>query len=128
MKKVVDDADRGNLARVLLRSCGRRAANAYAERWARTARAEVTDRTLIAGPRHLRVILDEYAAHCTRHRPHRARNLRPPDSDDITTACPHASDIAGRARSVADAVDPGAGRQRAAGINGSDAYLVARHR
>ena len=41
---------------------------------------------LIAGPRHLRVILDEYAAHCNRHRPHRARNLRPPDSDDITMA------------------------------------------
>jgi Integrase core domain len=86
LKIVVDDADRGNLARVLMRSCGRRAANAYAERWVRTARAEVTDRMLIAGPRHLRVILDESAAHCNRHRPHRARNLRSPDSDDITTA------------------------------------------
>ena len=41
---------------------------------------------LIAGPRHLRVILDEYAAHYNPHRPHRARNLRPPDSDDITMA------------------------------------------
>jgi len=61
-------------------------ANAYAERWVRTARAEVTDRMLITGPRHLRVILDEYAAHYNRHRPHRARNLRPPDSDDITMA------------------------------------------
>jgi len=38
-------------------------ANAYAERWARTARVEVTDRMLIAGPRHLRAVLDEYAAH-----------------------------------------------------------------
>src|SRR5690242_10234109 len=46
----------------------------------------VTDQMLIAGPRHLRVILDEYAAHCNRHRPHPARNLRPPDSDDITMA------------------------------------------
>ena len=61
-------------------------ANAYAERWVRTARAEVTDRMLIAGPRHLRAVLDEYAAHYNRHRPHRARNLRPPDCDDITTA------------------------------------------
>jgi len=59
--------------------------NAYAERWVRTVRAEVTDRMLIAGPRHLHAILDEYAAHYNQHRPHRARNLRPPDSDDTTT-------------------------------------------
>ena len=38
-------------------------ANAYAERWVRTARAEVTDRMLITGPRHLRAVLDEYADH-----------------------------------------------------------------
>jgi hypothetical protein len=38
---------------------------------------------LIAGPRHLRDVLDEYAAHYNQHRPHRARNLRPPDADDI---------------------------------------------
>jgi putative transposase len=60
--------------------------NAYAERWVRTVRAEVTDRMLIAGPRHLRAVLDEYAAHYNRHRPHRARNLRPPDCADITMA------------------------------------------
>ena len=40
--------------------------NAYAERWVRTARAEVTDRMLIAGPRHLRAVLDEYVAHYNR--------------------------------------------------------------
>jgi len=28
----------------------------------------------------------KYAAHYNRHRPRRARNLRPPDSDGITTA------------------------------------------
>jgi putative transposase len=60
-------------------------ANAYAERWVRTARAEVTDRLLIAGSRHLRAVLNEYVAHYNRHRPHRARNLRPPDCADITT-------------------------------------------
>ena len=60
--------------------------NAYAERWVRTVRAEVTDRMLIAGPRHLRAVLDEYVAHYNQHRPHRARNLRPPDCDDIITA------------------------------------------
>ena len=62
------------------------AANAYAERWVRTVRAEVTDRMLIAGPRHLHAILDEYAAHYNRQRPHRARDLRPPDCDEITMA------------------------------------------
>jgi transposase InsO family protein len=57
-------------------------ADAYAERWVRTVRAEVTDP---AGPRHPRAVLDEYVAHCNHHRPHRGRNLRPPDSDDMTT-------------------------------------------
>jgi hypothetical protein len=61
-------------------------ANAYAERWVRTARAEATDQILIAGPRHLRTVMDQYVDHYNRHRPHRARNLRPPDSDDITMA------------------------------------------
>ena len=61
-------------------------ANAYSERWVRSARAEVTDRMLIAGPRHLHTVLDQYAAHFNQHRPHRARNLRPPDHDNSTPA------------------------------------------
>jgi hypothetical protein len=52
----------------------------------RTVRAEVTDRMLIPGPRHLAAVLDEYAVHYNHHRPHRARNLRPPDSGDTTMA------------------------------------------
>jgi hypothetical protein len=40
---------------------------------------------LIAGPRHLRTVLDEYVAHYNHHRPHRARNLRPPDSGGYVT-------------------------------------------
>jgi transposase InsO family protein len=67
--------------------------NAYAERWVRTVRAECTDRLLIIGPRHLRVVLEEYVAHYSQHRPHRARGLLPPDDDggiapvtDLTTA------------------------------------------
>jgi putative transposase len=61
-------------------------ANAYAERWVRTVRSEVTDRMLIAGPRHLRAVLEEYVAHYNQHRPHRGRNLRPPDGSDGITA------------------------------------------
>jgi putative transposase len=51
-------------------------ANAHSERSARTVRVEITDRMLIAGLRRLRAVLDEYVAHYSRHRPHRARNLR----------------------------------------------------
>jgi putative transposase len=40
-------------------------------------------RPLIAGPRHLSAVLDEYAAHYSRYRSHRTRNLRPPDCGDI---------------------------------------------
>jgi putative transposase len=38
-------------------------ANAIAERWVGTVRRECTDRMLIAGGRHLRVVLDEYVRH-----------------------------------------------------------------
>ena len=61
-------------------------ANAYSERWARTARSEVIDRMLIFGQRHLRAVLDEYVTHFNRHRPHRGSNLGPPDHDDRVMA------------------------------------------
>jgi hypothetical protein len=35
-------------------------ANAFAERWVRTVRAECSDRMLIAGEHHLRTIVDRY--------------------------------------------------------------------
>jgi putative transposase len=38
---------------------------------------------LIAGPRHLRAVLNEYVAHYNEHR-HRARNLRPPGAAENT--------------------------------------------
>ncbi len=39
---------------------------------------------LATGLRHLRAVLDEDVAHYNHHRPHRARNLQPPDGDIIT--------------------------------------------
>jgi putative transposase len=56
-------------------------ANAFAERFVLTARAEVTDRMLIFGERHLRLVLAQYAAHYNGRRPHRSRQLRPPRPD-----------------------------------------------
>jgi putative transposase len=56
-------------------------ANAYAERFVRTARTEVTDRMLIVGERHLRRTLNEYARHYNGRRPHRSLDLQPPRSD-----------------------------------------------
>jgi putative transposase len=53
-------------------------ANCFAERFIRTVRAEPTDRVLIFSQRHLRVMLAEYVRHYNGRRPHRARELRPP--------------------------------------------------
>jgi hypothetical protein len=41
---------------------------------------------LIAGPRHLHTVLDEYAARYNEHRPHQARILRPPGAAEIPLA------------------------------------------
>ncbi len=54
-------------------------ANAYAERWVRTLRADCLDRILILGRRHLEHVLRVYRRHYNEHRPHRALDLLPPD-------------------------------------------------
>jgi putative transposase len=56
-------------------------ANSYAERFVLTARTGVTDRMLIFGARHLRVVRTESEAHYNGRRPHRSRELRPPRPD-----------------------------------------------
>jgi transposase InsO family protein len=53
-------------------------ANAIAERWIASARHECTDRMLITGERHLRLVLSEYADHYNCHRPHRSLGQDPP--------------------------------------------------
>ena len=53
-------------------------ANAIAERFVRTARAECLDWLLILNRRHLERVLRVYVEHYNTHRPHRALNLRPP--------------------------------------------------
>ncbi len=53
-------------------------ANAYAEKWVRTARRECLDQMLIIGDRHLRLILDKYIDNYNLHRRHRALQQSPP--------------------------------------------------
>jgi len=53
-------------------------ANAQAERWVSTVRAECLDWVLVRGRRHLERVLREYVTHYNGHGPHRARGLHPP--------------------------------------------------
>jgi putative transposase len=59
-------------------------ANAFAERWVRTLRADCFDRILILGCRHLEQVLRVYRQHYNEHRPHRAPRLLPPNGRDPT--------------------------------------------
>jgi len=54
-------------------------ANALAERFVRTVRAECLDWLLILNRRHLERVLRVFTEHYNGHRPHRALNLAPPD-------------------------------------------------
>ena len=61
--------------------------NSLMERWFRSLRAELTDRTLVWNIPHLRRLLREYEAFYNGHRPHRALGqvapLRPPPENVI---------------------------------------------
>jgi putative transposase len=59
-------------------------ANAFAERWVRTVRADCLDRILILGRRHLEHMLRVYCRHYNEHRPHRALQLLPPNGRNPT--------------------------------------------
>jgi putative transposase len=54
-------------------------ANAYAERWVRTVRAECRDHMLILSRRHLDRVLAEYVEHYNVARPHRSLDLATPE-------------------------------------------------
>jgi putative transposase len=75
-----DDVFGSHGAEMLLTPVQAPNANAYAERWVRTVRAECLDWLLIVGRGHLEQVLRVYAAHYNTHRPHRALGLEPPDS------------------------------------------------
>jgi putative transposase len=59
-------------------------ANAIAERFVRTVRAECLDWLLILNRRHLERVLRVFVDHYGHHRPHRALNLNPPNHERST--------------------------------------------
>jgi putative transposase len=67
-------------ARVILTPVRAPKANAFAERWVRTVRAEILDWTLVLGRRHLDRLLARYVSHYNSHRPHRGIGLAPPEA------------------------------------------------
>ena len=59
-------------------------ANAFAERWVRSVRHELLDRTLVWNQQQLHRLLEEYVAHYNQHRPHRSLNQHPPVGPTVT--------------------------------------------
>jgi putative transposase len=74
-----DDIFRSEGADVVLTPIQAPNANAFAERWVGTVRAECLDWLLIVGRRHLEQVLRVYVEHYNMHRPHRALRLASPD-------------------------------------------------
>jgi putative transposase len=77
--RAFNDVVRDEGAEILLTPVRAPRANAYAERWVRTVRAECLDWLLIVGRRHLEQVLRVYVGHYNEHRPHRALGLEAPD-------------------------------------------------
>ena len=74
-----DEVFRSEGSRVIRTPVQAPQANAYAERFVRTVRAECLDWLLIVGRRHLEHVLRTYTAHYNAERPHRALALAPPE-------------------------------------------------
>jgi putative transposase len=73
-----DEVFRTEGARVLKTPVRAPKANAFAERFVRTIRAEVFDLVLVTGRRHLIKVLSDYEVHYNSHRPHRGLDLQAP--------------------------------------------------
>ncbi|MFD9820170.1 integrase core domain-containing protein [Streptomyces violascens] len=56
--------------------------NAHCERVIGTVRREALDHVLVVNEAHARRFLAEYQDHYNRHRPHQARDQRPPNAPD----------------------------------------------
>jgi putative transposase len=78
----VDEVFRSESVKVIHTPVRAPQANAYAERFVRTVRAECLDWLLIFGRRHLERVLRTYTAHYNAERPHRSLALLPPGGND----------------------------------------------
>jgi putative transposase len=83
--RAFDDVFCSQGAEVLLTPVQAPNANAYAERWVGTVRAERLDWLLIVGRGHLAQVLRVYVQHYNQHRPHRALGLGAPASPACLT-------------------------------------------
>jgi transposase InsO family protein len=72
-------------------------ANAFAERFVRTVRAECLDWLLIVNRRHLERVLRGFIEHYSTQRPHRALNLHPPQPGE-SPPTPTVGDVRRRER------------------------------
>ena len=68
-------------------------ANAYAERFVRTVRAECLDWVLVLGRTHLERTLRTYIAHYNRGRPHRGLGLAVPEPSSNAPTLLHPDDV-----------------------------------
>jgi putative transposase len=75
-------------------------ANAYAERWVQTVRAECLDWTLVFGRYHLRWLLRGYVRHYNQQRPHRSLTLAVPEPAAREQASPKVNPRTVRRRDV----------------------------
>lgn len=81
-----DEVFRTEGARIILTPVRAPKANAYAERWVETVRAECLDHVLVLGRRHLERILKTYVEHYNRERPHRGLALAVPEGSPTERA------------------------------------------
>ena len=80
-----DEVFRTEGARIIKTPVRAPKANAFAERWVRTARRECLDHLLVPGRRHLERVLREFARHYNENRPHRGLQLGVPEPSPCET-------------------------------------------
>ncbi len=93
----VFDSGEGKVVRTPIRALAPKA-NAYAERWVQTVRAECLDWTLVLGRRHLLRLLHTDVRHYNQQRPHRSLTLAVPEPQEPSS--PHVNPRTVRRRDV----------------------------